>query len=224
MCDAKKGSFHPITIITLPDKDQQRIACKALLDQCCTNKGLISWDLKKTLGHSTSKGDEKTFTTAAEIFTSDKVLCMTGAMLHCLSTTCMFSIELMVEPKQCSLDLNYGKIIGQETMILLDMDMSVHDITIFWGEEHISLVPCDLWATECIMPQTSCVNKQPQTRNDDNMMICGETFTFEALNPVRYVKADLKQIIQGCTDLTMGHQSKLLLVLKEHKTLFLSNL
>jgi len=46
MHDTKKSSLHPHTILTLPDKDQQRIACKALLDQRCTNKGIIFWDRK----------------------------------------------------------------------------------------------------------------------------------------------------------------------------------
>ena len=35
----------PITILMLQDKNQHRIACKALLDQCCTDKGLIFWDI-----------------------------------------------------------------------------------------------------------------------------------------------------------------------------------
>ena len=35
-------SLHPITIITILDHSKKRVACKALLDQCCTDKGLIS--------------------------------------------------------------------------------------------------------------------------------------------------------------------------------------
>jgi len=78
------------------------------------DKGLISWGPVQTLGHPTSKGNEKTLTTAVGIFTTDEVMCMPGAMLPCLSTksTCTFTIELMVVPKQCSFDLSYGMIIG----------------------------------------------------------------------------------------------------------------
>jgi hypothetical protein len=42
-----KQSLHPITILTLLDKNQQRITCTTLLDQCCTNNDIISWKLPK---------------------------------------------------------------------------------------------------------------------------------------------------------------------------------
>ena len=73
----------------------------------------------------------------------------------------------------------------------------------------------------CIMQQKSCLNKQPQTSNDNDTMIGEETFTSEALNLVRYIKADLELIAQGCTEPTTEQQSKLLLILQEHETLFL---
>ena len=56
--DNAKLSLHPITIITLLDSKQRRVAAKALLDQCCTDKGLISWYLADTLGLVASTGDE----------------------------------------------------------------------------------------------------------------------------------------------------------------------
>jgi hypothetical protein len=71
------------------------------------------------------------------------------------------------------------------------------------------------------MQQKSCLNKQPQTSNDNDTMIGEETFTSEALNLVRYIKADLELIAQGCTEPTTEQQSKLLLILQEHETLFL---
>jgi hypothetical protein len=40
--NAARLSLHTITIITLLDSKQCRVAAKALLDQCCTDKGLIS--------------------------------------------------------------------------------------------------------------------------------------------------------------------------------------
>jgi hypothetical protein len=79
---------------------------------------------------------------------TDEVLHMSGAMLPCLSTTLTFTIELMVAPKQCSLDLNYSMIIGQESMRLLNLDMSVCDNTISWDEEQISMVPHDYWTID----------------------------------------------------------------------------
>ena len=46
---AKKENLHLITILTLPDKVNNRVACKVLINQCCTDKGLISWELVKPL-------------------------------------------------------------------------------------------------------------------------------------------------------------------------------
>jgi len=53
-------------------------------------------------------------------------------------------------------------------------------------------------------------------------MVGKETFASEALNPVKYMKADLKFTAQGCTDLTTEQQSKLVIVLREHETISLS--
>ena len=112
----KTKSLHPITIITLLDKNQKRIACKILLDQCCTDKGLISWDMANMLGLPMTTNDTKVFTTANGNFPSNEVLKLKNSMLPCLSTNRSFTIELMVISKQCCVDMNYGVIIGQESM------------------------------------------------------------------------------------------------------------
>ncbi len=44
-------AVHPITVMTIPKKNG-RVACRALLDQCCMDEGLISYDLVDTLGLS----------------------------------------------------------------------------------------------------------------------------------------------------------------------------
>lgn len=46
----------------------------------------------------------------------------------------------MVVPEQCSAGLSYGVIIGQESIRILDLDISVQDNTIRWSEEQISIV------------------------------------------------------------------------------------
>ena len=114
MHDAKKISLHLITILTLLDKDQQRVACKSLLNQSCTDKGLTSWDIVQILGHPMSKGDKQTFTTTAGIFTANEILQMSGKIHPFLSMKSTFTIKLMVVPKQFSLDLSYGMIIGHK--------------------------------------------------------------------------------------------------------------
>ena len=79
------------------------------------------------LGHPTSKGSSRTFSMAAGTFTTDKFFHLTNAMFPFLSMNQTFSIELMVMPKKFSSDPNYGVIIGEESMRLLNLDTSVQD-------------------------------------------------------------------------------------------------
>jgi hypothetical protein len=64
----------------------------------------------------------------------------------------------MVIPKDC-MERNYGIIIGQESIWLLDLDTSVRDNTIAWGHCEVDMVPRDYWTTERILPQKSCLIK-----------------------------------------------------------------
>ena len=70
------------------------------------DKGLISWNLVHALGHTTSKGKARTFTTAAGMFSTNEYLHINGAMLPCIS----------LNTQECSADFNYGIIMGQDTM------------------------------------------------------------------------------------------------------------
>ncbi len=67
-------------IITLLDDNQHRIVAKALLDKCCMDKGLISWDLVNALGHPTFAGDARIFTTTAGTFLTNEILQISVAM------------------------------------------------------------------------------------------------------------------------------------------------
>lgn len=98
MQDAEKYSLHPITILSLLDKNQQRIACKVWLDQSFLDKCLISWDRINmlTAGYPTSKSNTRTFMTAAGIFIINNVLFMSGVMLLCLATNRTNSIQTSV--------------------------------------------------------------------------------------------------------------------------------
>ena len=109
-------NLHPITIITLLDSNQKRFAYKALLDQCCTDKGLISCEMANMLNLPTTSSKSKVFATANGTFLSNETLKLENAMLPCLSTNRTFTIELMVIPKECGVDMSYGIIIGQESM------------------------------------------------------------------------------------------------------------
>ena len=134
-------NLHPITIITLRDSNQKRVACKALLDQCCTDRGLISWDIANMLNLPTTTSDPKVFATANGTFSSNATLKLENAMLPCLSTNRTFTIKLIVIPKECGIDMSYGVIISQESMQLLNLDTSACDNTISWGNCKVNMVP-----------------------------------------------------------------------------------
>lgn len=127
--------LHPITVMTFPDKTNARIACKALLDQCCTDEGLIIWKLASMLGLSGERCPQRNFVTAAGTFSTDRMVSINDLMLPCLSPNRTFTIRLMVIPEQCSHNVTYGVIMGQETMRRLDLDTSVRNNTISWGED-----------------------------------------------------------------------------------------
>jgi hypothetical protein len=76
------------------------------------------------LGLPMTSSESRSFVTAAETIITDNTLKISNAMLPCLAINHTFTIELMIIPKQSSADINYGVIIGQESMPLLDLDMS----------------------------------------------------------------------------------------------------
>ena len=90
----EKENLHPITILTLPDKDNNMVACKMLIDQCCTDNHLISWELVKALKLPTSTRTPLTFHTAGGKLVTDKLLKRFNAMLPFLSTTHTFTLKL----------------------------------------------------------------------------------------------------------------------------------
>ena len=156
-----KEDSHPITILTLLDSSNHRIACQTLLDQCCTDNGIISWKLVKMLNLPTHDSTPKTFITAAGTFTTDRTIRLTNAMLPCFSTSKTFSLELMVIPEEYSNDMNYGAIIGQESMRTLNLDTSIRHNTISWHDAKIPMVPRNYWTAERIQQHKAQLSKQP---------------------------------------------------------------
>jgi hypothetical protein len=156
-----KENLHPITILTLLDKNQKRIACTTLLDQCCTDNGIISWELTKMLNLPTHSGTPKTFITAAGTFTTDKTVKLTNAMLPCLSTSKAFTLELMIVPEESSSKMNYGAIIRQDSMRALDIDTSIRHNTISWHDTEIPMIPRNYWTAERIQQERKALHKQP---------------------------------------------------------------
>ena len=58
MSSKPSESLHPITVIAAPDKEGKRTAAKILLDQCCTDQGLISFNFANKLGLPKLKADK----------------------------------------------------------------------------------------------------------------------------------------------------------------------
>ena len=106
--------MHPITIPTLPDKDNNRVAYKVLIDQCSTDNGLISWELVNALNIPTFTGITKTFITAAGAFATNKITELSNT---------------------CSIEVNYSTFIGQESMQKLDLKTSICDNAIYWDDK-----------------------------------------------------------------------------------------
>lgn len=140
-------------------------------------------------------------------------------MLPCLSTNRTFTIELMVIPKECCREMSYGVIIRQESMRLLDLDMSVRDNTILWGDYNVEMVPFNYWTKERTLQQKSRLLKKPCPTNVPTEAP-EEVFASEALRAVEYVKANLDDIAEGCKDLNLEQKAKILTVLCKHKDLF----
>ena len=166
---SSSNKLHPITIITLVKSDGKRIATKALCDQCCTDKGLISQELVEELGIPAKDArHDQAYSTAAGVFSSNKEVELSSVMLPCLSNNRSFSTTLMVIPKECSSRLNYGVILGQEAMRELDLDTSVRTNTISWGEQEIPMVPRDYWTEERILKHKARIfNKSSQNHVDE---------------------------------------------------------
>jgi hypothetical protein len=156
---------------------------------------------------------------------SNEALKLENAMLPCLSTNRSFTIELMIIPKECCENMNYGIIIGQESMRLLDLDTSVRDNTISWGDCEVNMVPRDYWTTQRILQQKSRLLKQPKSEGHDETQkkvnqASEEVFVSEALVAVNYKKANLDSIARDCNYLNEDQKSELLSVLRKHKELF----
>ena len=117
------------------------------------------------------------------------------------------------------MDMNYGVIIRQELMRLLNLDTSVRDNTISWGDQSISMVPRDYWTAERIQQQKSRLNRRNNNFESKSNYV-GETNSADALTPTNYVKADLPEITRNCKNLSTEQQSKLLAVLTKHQSLF----
>jgi hypothetical protein len=110
---SRTENLHTIAIFTLPDKNQQRIACKALLDQCWPDTWFIYWELTKAFDLPDTSGNSRIFITAAGTFKMDKVLKLTNTMLPYLSMNCTFTLELVIISEEYSGDVTMEQLLGR---------------------------------------------------------------------------------------------------------------
>ena len=68
--------------------------------------------------------------------------------------------ELYVIHEECT-EMNYGIIIGQETMRKIDLDTSIRDNMISSGDGEIAMVPRGYWNKQQIVQQQARLSKQP---------------------------------------------------------------
>ncbi len=174
---------------------------------------------------------ERIFVTAAGTFTTDQMVCINDIMLPCLSTNRTFTIKLRIIPQQYSHGMTYGAILGQDTMRDLDLDTSIRNGVISWGEHQTVMVPRGYWTDECIRSQMNQWLKHPTKLSTPNSLsntkmsieltdTMGEVKATEALQPTDYKKADILQIAPDCDDLSSRQQEKLLQVLTKYQSLF----
>eukprot|EP00956_Cyclotella_meneghiniana_P028617 scaffold67259_cov100-Cyclotella_meneghiniana.AAC.1 len=201
-------SLHPITVVAAPDKEGKRIAAKILLDQCCTDEGLISFEFAKKLGLSTRRADKDRYLTAAGPFETNEEVELSNCMLPCLSSNRTFSVTLRLIPEENSKSLNYGVILGQQAMRKFDIDTSITRSVITWGDIEIPMVSRNHWSKERLLLHKARLTKGPTLQSADEeseqppQSDPNEVLETEALIATNYQKHDIVEYIATRTDLT----------------------
>ena len=128
-------------------------------------------------------------------------------------------IKLRIIPQQYSHSMTCGAILGQDTMRSLDLDTSIWDGVISWGEHQTAMVPRGYWTDERIQSQMNQWLKHPIKLSAPNSpsdterpvelnKTLGEVKAMEALQPTDYKKADIIQVAHDCNNLSSQQQEK----------------
>ncbi len=131
---------HPITVISLPGKDKVTKATTCLIDQCCTGSGMITSAFEKILGIESTPTTPREFSTGNGMLTTSHEVRIERAKLPGLSKRGEFKSTLQIVPDTVS--LNYGIVLGLDTMKRIDLNTSVRNETISWSGEFLTpMVP-----------------------------------------------------------------------------------
>ena len=134
MTNGNSKQKHPTTVVLALGKHDHPVATRALVDQCCTGDGLISSEVATALGlpMKSTGNKHKKFTSVGGKFKVNQQVKLTNILLPLLSKNKTFNATLWVVPKECEMD--YGVVLGQDTMISIDLDTSMTKQEFRWGE------------------------------------------------------------------------------------------
>ncbi len=124
---------HPITVISMPGKDKIFKTTICLSDQCCTGSGMITSAFAKILGIESTPTTPREFSMANGMLTTSTEITIKGAKLPGLPKRQEFNLTLQIVPE--TVTLNYGIVLGLNTMKQIDLDTSVRNETISWGNK-----------------------------------------------------------------------------------------
>jgi hypothetical protein len=221
---------HPITVISMPGKNKVTKATTCLIDQCCTGSGMITSAFARILGIESTPTTPREFSTANGTLTTTTEVRIEGVKLPGLSRRREFELTLQIVPDTVS--LNYGIVLGLDTMKQINLDTSVWNETISWSDElPTPMVPQSFWPKERIAKLVESTShkesndsnnghKDPNDANSDGDLTNSELFATE-FKPNNYEKPDLTAVVTKNMYLNDDQLSQLLAVLQKNEHIFM---
>ena len=166
IASSKPNDLHPVTLISMQTSKGEMIASTVLLDQCFTGGLLITSELASQLGlKMTECASNNSYTTATGVLKTTKQVKVDNIKLPCLSKTRRFKGVFEVIPKGAS-STPYGVFLGSAKMRELDIDTSLRNNSITWGEDiAIPMVQRGHWTADRINARLrSLAQKRPQVK------------------------------------------------------------
>ena len=165
-----KEDMHPVTIISLKKANGETVATTCLIDLCFTGGLLMTAETANQLGLTLVEAQSGTkYTTAAGILKTTHKVTVEDIKLPCLSKTRRFSGEFEIIPEGAN--ASYGVFLGSVKMRELDIDTSVRDNTISWGEDlAIQMVRRGHWTPERIQMAISRSKRIPEIESDEGTL------------------------------------------------------
>ncbi len=219
-----------VHVISMPGKVKVTKATTCLVDQCCTGSGMITSAFAKILGIESTQTTPRELSMANGMLTTTTEVNIKGAKLLGLSKRREFKLTLQIVPDTVS--LNYGIVLGLETMKRIDLDTSVRYETISGSDElSTPMVPQSFWSKERMAKLIESTShkesndsnnghKDPIDTNSDGDLTNSELFATE-FKPNDYEKPDLTAVVAKNVYLNNNQRSQLLAVLQKNERIFM---